>query len=253
MTLRVVLWHYLWITPHLLLIGVLVAIWRKKLVGQFPVFFAYVAEEVIQFLVLYPMTQMPWVSGYTYLKFDAVALTISTGLRFGVIHEIFAYTFRNYPSLSHFGKPVFRWGTAVFLMFGLLAAVFVGGNDPRRVLSIMWVLSRTASFLQCGLLLTLFLLSSYLGLSLRNKVFGVALGLGIFACVDLAVAAIRAGFGTEATTFLDYYSMAVYHVCVLVWLAYLWLPERLPQFAVKAVPEHDLESWNQELQRLIQQ
>ena len=253
MTLRVILWHYLWITPHILLVGVLAAMWRRKLVGQFPVFFVYLVEEVVQFLFLYPMSQMSSISGPTFLKFDAAFLAISTGLRFGVIHEVFAYTFRNYPSLGHFGKPVFRWGTAVLLMFGLFAALFVGGNDPQRVLAILWVLSRTASFLQCGLLSILFVFSTYLGLSLRNQVFGIALGLGIFACVDLAAAAIRAGFGTESTTSLDYYTMGVYHCCVLVWLAYLWLPERVPQFAVKAVPEHDLESWNKELQRLIQQ
>jgi len=71
--------------------------------------------------------------------------------------------------------------------------------------------------------------------------------------VDLAAAAIRSEFGTEHTNNLYYYTMGVYHVCVLVWLAYLWLPEKVTQFALKAVPEHDLESWNKELQRLIQQ
>jgi hypothetical protein len=138
-------------------------------------------------------------------------------------------------------------------MLGLLAAVFIGGNDTHRVLAMLSVLSRTASFLQAGLLIILFLFSSYLGLSWRNQVFGIALGLGIFSCVDLAAAAIRSEFGTEHTNNLYYYTMGVYHVCVLVWLAYLWLPEKVTQFALKAVPEHDLESWNKELQRLIQQ
>lgn len=253
MTLRVFLWHYLWIVPHLILIGVAVAMWRRRLVRQFPVFFAYVIEEVIQFLVLYPMVLMPSVSSYTYLQYEALGLAISTGLRFGIIHEIFAYTFRNYPSLNAFGKPVFRWGTAVLLLLGLFAALFAGGNDTQHVMAILQVLSRTASFLQCGLLVILFLFSSYLGLSWRNQVFGIALGLGTFACVDLAAAAIRAEFGTEHTTSLYYCTTAVYHICVLVWLAYLWLPEKVTQFSVKAVPEHDLESWNEELQRLIRQ
>lgn len=253
MTLRVVLWHYLWIAPHILLLGVLSTLWRRRLVGQFPVFFAYLIWEVAQFLVLYPMTLMPSVTGLTYLKFHSIALGISTGLRFGIIHEVFAHTFRNYPSLNGFGKPVFRWGTALLLMMGLLAAVGAGGNEWQRALSILWVLGRTASILQCGLLLVLFLFSSYIGISVRNPVFGISLGLGIFACVDLVAAAIRAEFGSQATTSLDYYTMGVYHCCVVVWLAYLWLPERVAQFAVKAVPEHDLESWNKELQRLIQQ
>jgi hypothetical protein len=253
MTLRVVLWHYLWIVPHLILIGVAIAMWRRKLVRQFPVFFAYVVEEIVQFLVLYPLAISPAVSAQTYVRYEAIGLGISTGLRFGIIHEIFAYTFRNYRSFSAFGKPLFRWGTATLLMIGLFAAVFVGGHDTLHVLSVLWVLSRTASFLQCGLLVILFFFSSYLGLSLRNQVFGIALGLGIFACVDLVSAAIRAEFGTEHTTRLDYYTMAVFHLSVLIWLAYAWLPERAMNFAVKAVPEHDLDHWNEELQRLIQQ
>ena len=253
MTLRVVLWHYLWIAPHLLLLGALGALWHRKLVHEFPVFFAYLIWEVVGFLVLYPMTLIPSVTGLTYLKYHSIALGVSTGLRFGIIHEVFAHTFRNYQSLRTFGKPMFRWGTALLLMLGLLAAVLAGGHEWQHSLSILWALGRTASILQFGLLLVLFIFSSYLGISLRNPVFGVSLGLGVFACVDLAAAAIRAEFGSQTTTSLDYYTMAVYHVCVLVWLAYLWLPEKVPQFAVKAVPEHDLESWNKELQRLIQQ
>lgn len=253
MTLRVVLWHYLWIAPHLFLFGVAFGMWRKGLVRQFPVFFAYVVEEIVQFLVMYPMVLLPSVSALTFLKFDVLAVGLSTGLRFGVIHEIFAYAFRNYPALAAFGKPAYRWGSATLLMIALLAAAFVGGKDPQHTLAVLSVLSRTASFLQCCLLLALFLSSAYLALSLRNQVFGIALGLGVFACVDLAVAAIRSEYGTQHTTALNYVTMSVYHLCVFIWLAYLWLPEKVPQFAVNSLPEHDLETWNQELQRLIQQ
>ena len=228
--------------------------WRRKLVRPYPVFFTYIAWEVVQFLIFYPMALMPSVSGPTlFARLTPVGLAVSTGLRFGVIHEVFAHIFSNYPSFSAFGKPIFRWGTAILLMLGLLAAVLVGGHDGLRALSILWALSKTASILQCGLLVALFLFSSYLGLSWRNQVFGVALGLGVFATADLIAASVRSQFGSETTTSLDYITMAVYHCCVLIWLAYLWLPERATQFAMKTVPEHDLESWNEELQRLIRQ
>ena len=41
----------------------MVGMWRAKLVRQFPVFFAYLVEEVLQFLVLYPMSLAPSISG----------------------------------------------------------------------------------------------------------------------------------------------------------------------------------------------
>ena len=107
MTLRVFLWHYLWIAPHLLLVGVAIGMWRQRVIRQFPIFFVYVIEEIVQFLVLYPMAVTPAVTAETYLRYEALGLGISTGLRFGIIHEIFAFTFRNYPSLSPLGSQFF--------------------------------------------------------------------------------------------------------------------------------------------------
>jgi hypothetical protein len=46
--------------------------------------------------------------------------------------------------------------------------------------------------------------------------------------------------------------MATYHCCVLVWLLYVFVPEPAPD-VVKELPEHDLEQWNAELQRLLLQ
>jgi hypothetical protein len=48
-------------------------------------------------------------------------------------------------------------------------------------------------------------------------------------------------------------TMATYNGCVLIWIFYLVAPEREPQMTVNALPKYDLEIWNQELQRLLQQ
>lgn len=253
MTLASFFWYYLLITPHLLFVGVVVALLRQSLYRQFPAFLAYAAFEVIQTIVMLPVILSSITTGSHYAYTYSIALAVSTSLRFGVIHEIFAHIFRNYSAIRYFGKPLFRWATVGTLLAALLLAVYTGGNDLDRLMLVVRLLDRTASILQCGLLVGLFLFASYLGLSWRNHVFGIALGLGIFASVELAASAIRSHTGFEYNALLNYVTMATYHVCVLIWLFYLWVPERSPQYAVKTLPEHDLETWNNELRRLIQQ
>lgn len=247
------LWYYLWIAPYVLQ-GVLVLVMvRRKFYRQFPVFFAYTVFEVCQFAVLFAMDHSAAVSAEEYVRAYGWALAVSTALRFGIILEIFAHLSRNYPALNRLGRPLLRWLTVSLLATALGLAVYTVGNDANHPWWFaMYVLDRTASFLQCGLLLSLFMFSGYLGLSWRNYVFGIALGLGIFASVELAASAIRSQPGFAYNGFLDFFTMGIYHGCVLIWMFYLLVPERTP-YRVAALPAHDLDSWNQELQRLLQQ
>src|ERR1700733_738707 len=102
MTLRVLLWHYLEVVPHLLLIWVVILLCKKDLHRRYPIFFAYLVLEIVQFVVLYTMILLPQVSGYAYFVAYSIGTGISVALRFGIIHEISAEIFRNYPVLSHF-------------------------------------------------------------------------------------------------------------------------------------------------------
>jgi hypothetical protein len=253
MTLRVVAWNYLLIAPHALLLGVFLLLLRDRAYRRFPAFFLYVIAEVLQFGVLYTILQWPSATGMDYAIAYTSGLAVSTALRFGVIHEIFAEMFRNYPALDRFGKPLIRWVAVGLLLGGLLLAVYTQSSNSTQLLFVVRVLDRTASILQCGLLLGLFAFSSYLGLSWRSRVFGVALGLGLFASVELIASAVRSETGFVYNTFLNYLTMGTYHICVLIWGFYLLAPERSSQYALKTLPEHDLDSWNQELQRLLRQ
>jgi hypothetical protein len=113
-------------------------------------------------------------------------------------------------------------------------------------------LDRTASVLQSGLLISLFLFSHYFGLSWRSPAFGIALGLGIFASVALATSTIWLHLGVFGNRAVNLFTMATYHCCVLIWMFYLMVPERQPQHPASKLPEYDLKTWNRELQRLLQ-
>jgi hypothetical protein len=243
--------YYLWIAPHLLLGVVLWALMRRRVHRQFPVFSVYVVTEIIQFLTLFVMAKVKAVSNLQYGVAYTCGLSLSIALRFGIIHELSAHLFRNYGVLRRFLRPFFGWILVTFLLLGLYLAYVRAGHDVSHMISVLSVLERAASMLQCGLLVAMFVFSSYLGLSWRSYVFGIALGLGIFAGVELAASAIRSETGYLYSDALNYLIMATYHCCVLIWAFYLWAPERSSQYAVKVLPQTDLESWNEELQRLL--
>jgi len=56
------LFFYLWIAPHALQAVLAIVMIRRRLLRQFPAFFAYTVYEVVQFLVLFTMDQFDSVS-----------------------------------------------------------------------------------------------------------------------------------------------------------------------------------------------
>ena len=71
-------------------------------------------------------------------------------------------------------------------------------------------MERSVQGRQCGLLVFLFLLSFYFGLPWRNHVFGIALGFGLFASIELVASAVRSQIGTLADSGLSQGNSAAY-------------------------------------------
>jgi hypothetical protein len=246
------LFYYLWIAPHILLAVILMLMIRRRLYKQFPIFLLYTAFELFQFAVLLTVfLRVGSLADERYRGAFALGTAISTALRFGIIYEIFTEVFRDYNGLSELGRVLFRWATIVLLLIGV-ALAGTHGSGPDGFLVIVPTLDRTVSLLQCGLLMFLFVFSRYFALSWRNYAFGIALGFGINASWELANTAIRSQIVT-GSYLLDGLGMAIYHACVLIWIFYLVAPARSAIRTPKKLPEDNLEVWNEELQRLLQQ
>jgi hypothetical protein len=101
----------------------------------------------------------------------------------------------------------------------------------------------------------LFLIAAYFHLSWDRLSFGILLGFGISSCVHLATWAIiaNASPSDHARTLFAFLIMGTFHLCVLIWLYYVLVPQKVVKKSVVPLPEDNLAVWNRELERLLQQ
>ncbi len=247
------LFFYLWVAPHVLLAVLAIVMIQRRLFRQFPAFFIYTVYEVLQFVALFTLDRIDSVSQDQWGTAELVGRTGSMILRFAVVHEIFNHVFETYPALKAFGGVLFRWATVVLMIIAVTMVGYSSGTELDRFTVVYTILDRAVSIVQCGLLVLLVLLARFLSFPWKSYAFGIALGLGLFASVNLGISAIKAQYGlTFAYGIMDPISMATYHCCVLFWIVSLLRPER--KIARADSPSgHELEHWNSVLQRLLQQ
>ncbi|HEX3352246.1 MAG: hypothetical protein ACRD3H_13680 [Terriglobales bacterium] len=246
------LWHYLWIAPHALQFIIVIVMIRRKLVREFPLFFAYSAFEAVEQSSLFVLDHIPAVSDYQYWYIHLAGSLVGIALRFGVIREIFVAVFRNYPGLKQLTRVIFRWASIILVFAAIVVAARAPEIGRLLLFSRVHILDLFVEVIQGGLWLVLLGLSAYFGLSWKSFPYGIAFGMGIFLTVDIATEAMRIWTGFVAGYVFDFVSMATYHCCVILWLVYLSAPESSP-LTVKKLPKHNVEEWNAELQRLLLQ
>ena len=216
-------------------------------------FFLYTIFEILQFGVLFGMGLAHLKLLSPYFHAYVVGLALSTAIRFGIIHELLRHFFWRYPTLDGPGRVLFRGAVLVLLLLAIGLSVVAPGKSANFLLNATYALDRTASVLQLGLLICLFYFSRYFVLSWRSPTFGIALGFGILAGVELATSAIWLHLGAFGNRLVNLFSMASYHCCVLTWICYLWAPEAEPPSSSTGLPENDLVTWNDEFRRLLPQ
>ncbi len=240
---------YLWIAPHALLVLVPVLMFVRRLYKSFPVFFAYSWYEIVVFLLLFfhRNAAMAPTQKVFYRYVFIATLAGSAALRFGVIQEMFNNVFHGYSRLETLATAAMRWVTGFLMLAAVVTAFYSSGTISDNVMAGVAVLDRSVAIIQAGLLLFLFLFSRMFGLSWRSFVFGIGLGFGILASIDLAVWALR--LSNSSVPFVRWLNLVLtgsYHVSVLVWLGYLLTAEKPVRSASYTVPE--LDQWSGELE-----
>jgi hypothetical protein len=249
------LWHYLWLGPHVLQVGLAVWLVRRGLHKVFPIFTAYLFYEAVYNFTLYVMDILPSVSAVTFWRTYCGGLVIEGILKFAVIGELFSHLVRSWPAVAKIGNRLISGAGALLVLFATVAAAYAPIEYSQYpIASRAHILEQTLYIIQCGLVLFLFLFAAYFRLSWSQRPFGILLGFGIVSSEHLGTWAVMAnGLLAEKRYLLDFLNMATYQVCVLIWLYYLLTPERVPTTSPVPLPENNLATWNRELERLLQQ
>lgn len=213
--------YVLWFATPALMTVLAAAMYRRHLHKDYPYFFNYVIFQVLSFLIEFPLRN--WENGYFYVYWTMRALSIAVS--FAVLLEIFKDAFRPYEALRDLSVILFRWcALVVLLVAGMWAITSWRGNQIDNVTNAIFVVDRSVRMMQCGLVLFMLLFSEYLGISRRNVLFGIAVGFGFFAAVNMLVMTALTHQGVISKTNLSRINGLAYIMSTLMWLAYAILP-----------------------------
>ena len=208
----------LWFAQPVLQVAVAIVVWRRQLHKQFPVFLAFLLTQVAIFVITYPVYCVYGNNTVWYFGLYWLSQALNAVLCFKIIHEVFLDVFRPYHALKDLGTPVFKWAGLVML---LVSAVVAASNsfDQDPVVHAVLTLQRSVRLVQFGLILFLILFSRFLGVSRKQVSFGIALGFGVMAGVELMLLAMHSG-GLVGQGNLNLINMFCYDMSEVIWLGY---------------------------------
>ena len=158
---------------------------NRKMLADFPIFFRYsafcaVASAVSVLPFMFMCSSKLYFYGYWMITTGTMVL------EFAVLYELLVNALKPYAALIDLGKMLFRWAAVFLILAALLTAFATAGSENNKLIAASELLQRTVRLMQCGMLLLFFGLEKRLGLSWRTHSMSIALGLGVYAGVDLS-------------------------------------------------------------------
>ncbi|HTT20386.1 MAG TPA: hypothetical protein VMG82_15660 [Candidatus Sulfotelmatobacter sp.] len=213
-----VLYYALWLMHPLLEVGIAGLMLTRGLLRNFKFFFAYVMTQLVTFAVVFP--------AYVWRGYDALFLlywccnAISVTFGFLVIHEIFVDVFRMFHTLRDLGTVLFKWAGLVMLLVAAVVSVSTNSSDLAPMMQAIVTLQRCVRMIQVGMVLFLLFFAQYVGVSRRQHSFGIALGFGSFAVIELILISSWVGSHLDGP-WMSIANMVAYNCSLFLWIGYM--------------------------------
>lgn len=211
------LYYMLWIAHPVFQTAIAILMFRRGQHRQFRYFFAYIVTQVVVFAVVFPSS---FYNYYAFFYFAWIGTALSVALGFQVIHEAFLDVFRPFHTLRDLGTVLFKWAGLVMLLVAGVVSISTSSSDTAPWIQAIMTAQRCVRIIQVGMVLFLLFFARFLGVSRRQHSFGIALGFGAFATVELALIASWTG-NHLGNVGMNLMNMFAYNAVLLVWLGYM--------------------------------
>ena len=238
----------MWASCPILQLFCVYLLYRRKLLKQFPFFASFLlfltALDVIRFLCYRQFGPSSW----TYYSVYWVGTASGQMALIAVLYEIFCTAFKPFAGLQDLAKVVFKWAAGSIFFIGLV--VFMSSSASPGSTPNHWLTAgindfeRIVQVMECALLIFLFIGSQHLGVSLKNRVFGFALGFGVDAFFQLLVYSALINSHISKLPLWSQLLPMVYYASLLIWVGYLLKPETSRE-AVHIPVTSPLLRWNE--------
>jgi hypothetical protein len=223
---------------------------KNRLYRELPVFFWYAGFHVFRSFALLFIRNEGSIRAYSIAYW--VAELVSVFLGFAVIYELFNHVLKRYEGIRQLGMMLLRWAWFVLTIVAIVSTSTSTSGDFAIAMGTILALERSVRIIQCGLVVFLLLFASTLALSWRHYAFGIALGFGLFASIELILVALRAQIGPSADSTYVLLKPVTYVCACLIWTGYLLAPAPDPPL-LPSPPPHELDRWNQAVLELLHQ
>jgi hypothetical protein len=207
-----------WLAGPLLQITLLIFMFRQKFHVEFPRFFSYILFQTLKSGCLFVLYRyFPENYFEAYWTGNAVSVIFAVA----VMDEILRSLFKEYGGIQSLGTTIFRWSCGLLLLLAIIGALSSGEAGGDRVVAAVFSFDRSMRLMQVGLFLLLMLLCRVLRDCWRQPVFGIALGFGVFASVELILLSVVMLSGSSHAATISLLKSMAYNAVTLVWIGYL--------------------------------
>lgn len=230
---------------EVLLVGILLygRMWRN-----FPFFTSYAVFTLTSSVISFATRGNGSLYFYSYWADEAIGIILG----FAVVFEIFRSLFAGHAALRKLAVLVFGGALVILLITATYILVYEGQSIATNIGKAVMVMEEAVRTIEVGALVVLFLCTRAFGLHWRQSVFGIALGLGLFAAIELVAITLRSKLSPAMNDSLNIVRGVAYTASLIVWGTYMLLPERATDES--QLPQRgQLEQWNQAILELIHQ
>jgi len=230
--------------PSLIQIAIVIAMFRNGSRKRFFMFWTYTIFQILLTGILMVVFQRGEME-YFFVYWAGAAMSAFLG--FAVIYECFSEAMQPYETLRDLGRLLFRWAAIVMAIVGFVFILSTpSGTEHTLFVQNILIVERAIRIVQCGMLLLLYLFSHHVGITWRNQLFGVVLGFGVYASLNLVMYSLRSRFGEDWNSSAAVFNSVSYLLTTAIWGVYMLAPAAERTLVRNAAPLI-LERWNTEL------